>query len=147
MFSRQQKPNETVDSYLTDLYKLFSGTDFSDNHKQIIFIKGLKPSLRDFTITSRPNTLLEAIQTAKLKESLMGEQTNDDSTTLNVISKSQEPSERDEMKTMIIAVTKMFDRMSNFIENSNQQNTINNQIPSQKILAKITKLDVFIVRT
>ena len=65
MFSRQQKPNESVDTYLTDLYKLFSNTDFSDTHKQIIFIKGLKPNLRDFTITSRPSTLLEAVQTAK----------------------------------------------------------------------------------
>ena len=119
MFSRDQKINETVDSYLSDLYKLFSGNSkCTEETKAIIFIKGLRPNLMDFVISNKPETLLEAVQSAKLKENLLswnvaGARTIDP-TTLNILSQIKQSSDKNDMKNMISST--MNETLSNFMD-------------------------------
>ena len=98
LISRLMRPGETLKSYLTDVYKLFSSSTFSEEHKIMLFIKGLRDDLHAFVIAAKPKTFLEAIESAKLKESLLAGKTpgikNTSSitemTTLNALSRLQD---------------------------------------------------------
>ena len=111
MLSREQKSTESVESYLSDLYKLFGNSNYyTEEQKSAIFIKGLKPNLKDFVIQSSPKTLLEAVQNAKLKESLLEENKNNrvDVDTLNILSKIQEKSDINDIKNSIKVMNDSF---------------------------------------
>ena len=106
--------SESIDNYLSDLYKLFSASKFSENHKIMVFVKGLIPELQDFVVTTKPVTLLEAIHSAKLKSCLLERnktRTENDSldlTTLNAISKITSANEISEIKSIINQLLEKF---------------------------------------
>ena len=74
LYSREMKEGEKLESYLSDLYKLFSSSDFSEEHKVAVFCRGLRPELQEFVIGSKPKTLLQATESARLKISLLANQ-------------------------------------------------------------------------
>lgn len=69
LLNRKQKPSETIDSFLSDFYKVLNFSKFEEHIKILFFVNNLQKEFQEFVISSRPKNLLDAIQSAKLIES------------------------------------------------------------------------------
>ena len=76
-----------MDEYIAQLYKLFTRSNLAESQKMLIFLGGLRPELRDFTILSKSQNLQEASRFAKTKESLPDDNITSLTARLNVLSK------------------------------------------------------------
>ena len=154
LMSRMMRPGETMKSYLTDVYKLFSSSTFSEEHRIMLFIKGLRDDLHDFVIGAKPKTLLEAIESAKLKESLLAGKpvikntgSASEMTTLNALSQLQDAENSEfsaklnEMMTKLTnmeARDKLKDKTDEEI-NDNQGKRMNSSL--NEIIKRVTAME------
>ena len=51
---RDQKPDEPLDSYLKDIYRLISKSNYTEPMNIALFVRGLRPKIREFVICSKP---------------------------------------------------------------------------------------------
>ena len=124
-YNRLQKPDEKVEKYLAALYKLFANNkDMSEKSKVVIFLKGLKPKIRDFVITTNPTTLADASASAKLKESLLNNSSDSiPGTTLNFLSQLKQSETEQKLNTITNEIKNIISYLGN---NDNRNDTANN---------------------
>ena len=124
-YNRLQKPDEKVEKYLAALYKLFANNkDMSEKSKVVIFLKGLKPKIRDFVITTNPITLADASASAKLKESLLNNSSDSiPGTTLNLLSQLKQSETEQKLNTITNEIKNIISYLGN---NDNRNDTANN---------------------
>ena len=67
---RSQGDSESIDSYATDILQWSRQLKCSENEQMGRFVRGLKPSLKAFVISKQPHTMVEAIDFARLGESV-----------------------------------------------------------------------------
>jgi hypothetical protein len=66
LLSRKQLPNETLDSYTSDIIRWCRQSNKSDAEQMSIFVRGLLPSLRGFVFSKEPKTFRNALEAARL---------------------------------------------------------------------------------
>ena len=68
---RKQKPNESLDTYVTDITRLCRRLEIGDKDAMRYFIDGLHDDeLKNYVLLQQPKTLLEAERAARLKYSV-----------------------------------------------------------------------------
>ena len=67
---RQQGENESIDLYFTDIVHLSRQLHRSDNEQMARFVRGLRPTLKAFVISKEPENMAQAINFARLGESV-----------------------------------------------------------------------------
>lgn len=65
----RQEFNESVESFVNKLSRLFYRVGLNESYKLEYFIEGLKPSLQEYVTICRPKSFSEAVQLAKTRES------------------------------------------------------------------------------
>ena len=74
LMNRQKQTNETLEEYLSDIFKLFSLTNKVDEKDKIFyFIRGLPINTKFFVLGKNPESLVEAINLAKLHNNMESE--------------------------------------------------------------------------
>ena len=67
---RSQGDSESIDSYVTDILQWSRQLKCSENEQVGRFVRGLKPALRAFVISKQPKSMVEAIDFARLGETI-----------------------------------------------------------------------------
>lgn len=66
LLARKQGPDETIDSYVTDILRLCTQLKKTDAECLSLFLRGLKPSIRAFVFAKQPKSFDQALNAARL---------------------------------------------------------------------------------
>jgi len=73
LMAREQKKEETLEEYLTDIFSFFNNTSYTEDDKIVHFTKGLPLTTKFYVLGTNPKSLLDAINAAKLHESMQSQ--------------------------------------------------------------------------
>ena len=74
---RHQGKNESLEDYTEDIYRRCHRLNINGNEMRDIFVQGLSPALKAHVIITQPQTMEEAVTSARLKNAVLAETSED----------------------------------------------------------------------
>ena len=71
--AREQKEEESLEEYLNDIFAFFNNTSYTEDDKIVHFTKGLPLTTKFYVLGTKPKSLLDAINSAKLHETMQSQ--------------------------------------------------------------------------
>ena len=105
LFSRNQKPTETVDEYVVQIQKMAKAVEMTDdNFTRYAILKGLKPQLRCYVLQNNARTVDEVLRLGRIAEQTV----SNDSSLLCELQKDQNVAKLEaELKNLASTVQKL----------------------------------------
>lgn len=123
LLSRKQLPNETLDSYASDIIRWCRQIGKTDAEQMSIFVRGLLPSLRGFVFSKEPKTFRNALDAARL--GIAVQQTADDDTpSTKTVDSVNTDSDNSTLDSVVNAVSNLVTRLEKLEDDSKKSKKV-----------------------